>query len=211
LVALQEEGLVGRDRSSGRWLLGPELYLLGIAAQPRYDVSRAARPAIRRLATRTGESAFYSARQGFETVCLLQEDGSFPVRSHVLHVGIRFPLGVASAGLVTLAHLPDTEVDAYLASTDLATDYGRDHESRKLKSRIKETRLRGYAINPGLVVEGSWGMAAAVFDKTGAPIGALTLTGIEHRFRSSRQPELGAMLLREAHNLSQEIAASRPH
>ena len=51
----------------------------------------------------TGESAFYSARRGNETVCLLREDGSFPIRSHVLHEGIRFPLGVASAGQVILA------------------------------------------------------------------------------------------------------------
>jgi hypothetical protein len=31
-------------------------------------------------------------------VCLAGAEGSFPLRSHVLREGIRFPLGVASAG-----------------------------------------------------------------------------------------------------------------
>ena len=68
---------------------------------------------VNRLARETGESAFLSARRGDETVCVLSEEGSFPLRSHVLHVGIRFPLGVASAGLAILSHLPAREVDDY--------------------------------------------------------------------------------------------------
>ena len=100
LSSLLGEGLV--DRDAGRWLLGPELYLLGTTAAPRYDVTTLAQPVVRRLSLATGESAFYSARRGDETVCLLREDGSFPIRSHVLHEGIRFPLGVASAGLAVV-------------------------------------------------------------------------------------------------------------
>ena len=86
--------------------MGPELYLLGAGAANRYDITDQARDIVDRLARETGESAFLSARRGDETVCVLSEEGSFPLRSHVLHVGIRFPLGVASAGLAILSHLP---------------------------------------------------------------------------------------------------------
>ena len=54
-------------------------------------------------------------------------------------------------------------------------------------------------------MEGSWGMAAAVFDHTGQPSWALTVTGVETRFRAERRPELGALLLREAHTLSRTL------
>ncbi|PXY24724.1 IclR family transcriptional regulator [Prauserella muralis] len=202
LVALADEGYVDRDQATGRWFLGPELYLLGEVAAQRYDVTRHARASVHRLAAATGESAFFSARRGDETVCLLREDGDFPIRSFVLYEGARFPLGVVSAGLVILALLPDREIDDYLARTDLTVHWGPQHGADALRERIALTRQHGYAVNPGLVVEGSWGMAAAVFSSGGTPAWALTLTGVESRFREHRRRELGALLLKEAHALT---------
>jgi DNA-binding IclR family transcriptional regulator len=205
LVALAEQGYVDRDRASGQWFLGPELYLLGEIARQRYDVTQPARAAVHRLAEATGESAFFSARRGTETVCLLREDGDFPIRSFVLYEGARFPLGVVSAGLVILAMLPDREIDDYLADVDLTEAWGPAHHADAVLERIAATRRTGYAVNPGLVVQGSWGMAAAVFDRAGQPAWALTLTGIESRFRAARRRELGALLLKEAHALTQAL------
>ncbi|MGD9958569.1 IclR family transcriptional regulator [Nocardioides sp.] len=205
LTSLQAEGLVDRIASSGHWVLGPELFFLGNAAAARYDVTGLARPSVTRLAQATGESAFFSARRGDETICLVREDGSFPIRSFVLYEGVRFPLGVASAGLVILAHLPEHEREAYLARVDLTTAWGPAHGRLPLADRVRATRRTGYAVNPGLVVEGSWGLGAAVFDSTGTPAWALSLTGIESRFTEARRSELGTLLLREAHTLSQRL------
>lgn len=208
LVSLTSEGFVDRHQRTGKWTLGPELYLLGSAAAARYDVTELAQPSVRRLAQVTGESAFFSARRGEESVCLLREDGSFPIRSFVLYEGVRFPLGVASAGLVMLAYLTEPEAKDYLTRTDLTGPWGRQHAAREVRRRVRETRSTGYAVNPGLVVEGSWGMGAAVFNLAGEPQWALSLTGIEPRFSADRRPELGALLLQEAHRLTQRIQRS---
>ena len=202
LTSLAEAGLTDRDAATGRWLLGPELFFMGNAAKARYDVTALAHPVVRRLAQLTGESAFFSARRGDETICLVREDGSFPIRSHVLHEGIRFPLGVASAGMAVLSYLSDSEVEAYLSRVDLRADYGEAHGAQALRARIEETRAVGWALNPGLLIEGSWGMGAAVFDAAQRPAWALSLTGIERRFSTARRTELGELLLREAHALS---------
>jgi DNA-binding IclR family transcriptional regulator len=204
LVSLADAGLIERD-AAGRWLLGPELYFLGSAAASRYDVTALAQPVVRRLSIATGESAFFSARRGDETICLVREDGSFPIRSHVLHEGIRFPLGVASAGLAILAFLDDVEVESYLGRVDLTVDHGVQHSTQAIRDRIARTRAAGFAINPGLIVEGSWGMAAAVFDAEERPQWALSLTGIQQRFGAARRRELGELLLREAHLLSRAL------
>ncbi|GAB3164273.1 IclR family transcriptional regulator [Amycolatopsis sp. NPDC004378] len=206
LTSLQGAGLVEREPATDHWVLGPELYFLGVAAARRYDVTEAALPVVRRLALTTGESAFFSARRGEETICLIREDGAFPIRSHVLFEGARFPLGVVSAGMVVLAHLPDREVDDYLARVDLRAAHGPQHDVREIRRHIAATRKNGYAVNPGLVVEGSWGLAAAVFDQAGSPRWALTLTGVEHRFGAGRIPQLGALLLQEAHALSEKLS-----
>lgn len=71
-----------------------------------------------------------------------------------------------------------------------------------MRRNLEQTRFAGYSVNPGLVLEGSWGMAAAVFDQQGRPVGALSLTGIEPRFRPERQEFLGKLLMEEAHRMS---------
>jgi len=205
LVALAEQGLVDRDHRTGRWSLGPELYLLGSLAAHKYDITHHAVPVLRELARETGESAFLSARRGDETVCIASEEGSFPLRSHVLHIGIRFPLGVASAGLAILAHLPRRELEKYLARTDLPARWGESHGTGPLSSRLAEVRANGYATNPGLIIEGSWGMAAAVFDHRDEPAWAISVTGVETRFSTERRGELGPKLVIAAHTLSRSL------
>ncbi|WP_308800252.1 IclR family transcriptional regulator [Agromyces silvae] len=210
LVALAREGLVDHDEASGGWLPGPELYLMGNVAAARFDITELAGDIVRSLAIATEESAFLSVRRGDETVCLMREEGSFPIRSFVLAEGVRFPLGVASAGLAILAFLPDHDVDAYLTRhPDLAEGWGAAHAEPALRDRVRETRERGFALNPGLIVEGSYGAGAAVFGRTGAPEWALSVTGVDFRFAEARLPALGRILLGHAHTLTARIRNGR--
>ena len=80
-----------RTSKTGRWMPGPELFLMGSVAASRYDVTGLARDIVRSLAVKTEESAFLSVRRGDETVCLLREEGSFPIRSFVLTRGRAVP------------------------------------------------------------------------------------------------------------------------
>jgi DNA-binding IclR family transcriptional regulator len=203
LTSLAAEGLLDHDARTGNWVLGPEVLLLGSVASARFPLEDIARPSLRRLAEETGESAFFSVRRGTETVCLLREEGSFPVRSFVLHEGVRFPLGVASAGTAILAFLPENEREQVLSGWPVhAGKFAEGHPEALVRANLKQTCQLGYSVNPGLVLEGSWGMGAAVFDQANRPAWALSLTGIEPRFRGDRQEFLGRLLLEEAHRIS---------
>jgi DNA-binding IclR family transcriptional regulator len=206
LSSLASEGLLDHEAASGNWVLGPEILLMGSVASARFPLEDIARPSLRRLAEATGESAFFSIRRGGETVCLLREEGSFPVRSFVLHEGVRFPLGVASAGTAIMAFLPEAEQEELLDGwTAHAGAFAAGHPRELVRENLARTRLHGYSVNPGLVLEGSWGMGAAVFDQSGRPAWALSLTGIEPRFRPDRQEELGGLLMAEAHRITQQL------
>ena len=85
---------------------------------------------------------------------------------------------------------------------NLDSEWGEIHSETSIRERIESTRVTGYAVNPALIVEGSWGMGAAVFDRNGRPAWALSLTGVETRFRPARHAELGTLLLEHAHTLS---------
>ena len=206
LSSMAAEGLLDHDPVNGNWVLGPEMLLLGSVASARFPMEDIARPSLRRLAEATGESAFFSIRRGMETVCLLREEGSFPVRSFVLHEGVRFPLGVASAGTAIMAFLPEGEREGILQDWEAhAGTFAAGHTAGIVRENLERTRLAGYSVNPGLVLEGSWGMGAAVFDRSGKPAWALSLTGIEPRFKPERQDELGGLLMAEAHRITQQL------
>ncbi|KRE59378.1 IclR family transcriptional regulator [Arthrobacter sp. Soil736] len=206
LTSLAAEGLLDHDAKTGMWVLGPEILLMGSVASARFPLEDIARPSLRRLAEETGESAFFSIRRGAETVCLLREEGSFPVRSFVLHEGVRFPLGVASAGTAIMAFLPQGEQEQILADWPAhAGTFTQGHTEAVVRANLQRTREAGYAVNPGLVLEGSWGMGAAVFDQAGRPAWALSLTGIEPRFREDRQEFLGRLLMEEAHRITNQL------
>lgn len=203
LTSLAAEGLLDVDRTTGNWVLGAEVFLLGATAAARFPFEELARPSLRRLAEESGESAFYSILRGTESVCLLREEGSFPIRSFVLREGVRFPLGVASAGTAMLAFIPEEQQEALLGRwPEHAGEFAAGHTEEVVRRQLAETRLRGYSVNPGLVLEGSWGMGAAVFDSHGSPVGAVSFTGIEPRFRGDRQALLGRLLMEEAHRIS---------
>jgi DNA-binding IclR family transcriptional regulator len=206
LSSLASEGLLDHDAATGNWVLGPEMLLMGSVASARFPLEDIARPSLRRLAEATGESAFFSIRRGAETVCLLREEGSFPVRSFVLHEGVRFPLGVASAGTAIMAFLSEAEQEEIFAGWQAhAGTFAAAHTPEVVRANLARTQLKGYSVNPGLVLEGSWGMGAAVFDRSGRPAWALSLTGIEPRFKPERQAELGALLMAEAHRITQQL------
>ena len=146
---------------------GPELYLMGTVAASRYDITGIARDIVRSLAVRTEESAFLSVRRGDETVCLLREEGSFPIRSFVLSEGVRFPLG-RRVGRTRDPRVPPAPRCGRLlraASRAAASAWGAPHGEPRLRARLRETQARGYALNPGLIVEGSYGLGAAVFTR----------------------------------------------
>jgi DNA-binding IclR family transcriptional regulator len=202
LSALEATGLVEQDPASKRWHLGPEAYVLGTLAAGRFNIERLANDSLIRIADITSESAFLSIRRGGECVCLVREEGTYPIRTHVLQAGDRFPLGVGSAGLAILAALHDCEIDAIVAMNRAQCKLAfPNYSPRFIEQLVAQTRSAGYAVNRGLLLAGSWGIAAAIRDGAGVPFAALSITAVEARLPSARQRELGALLIEECERL----------
>jgi len=210
LSVLAREGLVGRDEESKTYFLGEEIYALGTLAAPRFGLHQLALPALYRLATLSQDTAFLLLLSGNDVVCVHREEGTHPIRTHVLQAGTRFPLGIGSFGVAILAAMDDSDVERVLAINGKAiAEYSRQFAGDQLWQFIRTARAKGYFVNPGLVYPEAWGIAVAVLDDRGQPIGALNIGAIASRMQEDRQPKLAAALKAEALALSKQLRTWR--
>ncbi len=215
LLAMVLAGLLDQDEESRRYHIGPEIFVLGNLAAERFGILPAAMRSLMRLAQDSGDTAFLSVPRGIYSICVHREDGAYPIRIHALHAGDRHPLGIGAGSLAMLAAMADPEVEQILrTSADILRDRYPGFTPDLLRANVDRTRSQGYALNPGLLLAGSWGIGIAIRDAAGRPVGALSIAAIESRLGEERQRQLGALLAREARavelRLAEGRAAARP-
>lgn len=194
--ALARAGLLLRDPDSGAYELGIEAMGLGLAAMRNAPLLRAATPAIKSLARRTGEHVFLVVRTGDYSQCLHLEEGPRPIRSFAETVGSMRLLGLGIPSFAFLAHMPDDEVAAHYARH--AAEYQAQHlGAARLLRWVRQARELGYAqiTAKGL---GGIGMRFAIGS---CGEGALGIVAPASRMPRARHPLLAAMMAEEIKRL----------
>jgi DNA-binding IclR family transcriptional regulator len=196
LDVLARDGFVTRDPTTKHYALGTELFVLGAAAQSRFDPRPIVGPSLLRLAHSFEDTAMLSVPSGAESVCVALQEGQFPIRANYLQVGSRRPLGVGAGSLALLAWMQDREIEALLPL--LAAKLERYPRITRvlLEDHIHESRKRGYAVLLDLIVERMGGIAMPVLGSDGRPVAAISIAALTERI-TSREEALAAALKRE--------------
>lgn len=211
LLALIDNGLVEQHDGDRRYYAGVETYALGMLASERFGIHRLAAESLVTIAGRSGDTALLSVRRGYETVCLAREEGTYPLRSHVLRPGDRHPIGVGGGGLALLSIMSDDEIDQALAfnAARFAANYP-NLSPELLKRQVLQTRARGYAVNPGLIVKGSYAIGIAIQEPRSGASAALAIAGVESRFTDAHIQELATILRNEKERLELRMQRFEP-
>ncbi|RKS71640.1 IclR family transcriptional regulator [Actinomadura pelletieri DSM 43383] len=183
LTAMSDDGFVTYIPEERRWGLGVAAFEIGSAYLRHEPLERLARPLLRRLVDGVGEIAQLGILHGSETLYLLKEQ---PPRHATLvtDVGVRMPAHLTASGRSMLAHLSAAQVRALLPGR-FVNRTGRGPQSlRELRRVLAEDAQRGWAVEDGHITEGFASIAACVFDHTGHPTAAITVT-----FRRDDHPE----------------------
>jgi DNA-binding IclR family transcriptional regulator len=206
LLALVRAGLLDQDPETRRYYIGPEIYVLGTLASTRFGIHPISLRSLVRLSQETGDTAFLSVPRGVYSICVHREEGPYPIRIHALHAGDRHPLGVGAGSLALLSALPDHEVkEVVAANADILADNYPQHPPKVLLAMVQEARAKGYALNPGMLLPGSWGIGVAIRGQDGRPIGALSIAAIESRLGEDRQQKLAELLTKEARSIETRL------
>lgn len=210
LLALMRGGLVAQDGESRHYHLGEEAYVLGTLAAPRFGLVEVCRASLDRLSRESEDTSFLSVRHGLVSLCLARHEGTYPVRTHALQAGDEHPLGIGAGSLALLAALPDGEVEDVLAATaDTVRARYPAIPPERIRADVQRTRARGFSLNPGLIVAGSWGIGVAFRDADGRPAGALSIAAIDSRLGEARQEALAVLLRAEAARIEARLAERR--
>lgn len=206
LRGLSEAGFVA-SVSEGRYRLGRELIRLGELSRRTNREFNPMISSLSRLATYTGDSAFYAERRGTVSVCLWREDGNGPFRNNILSVGDIHPLGITAGSLAILAQMPKAEADECMAE-NLMTFPPDSKNGAVLRSDMfcreyEAARENGWALNTGWWVEDSWAVGVAVPGSCRSGGGAsLSITTIRTRLQEPRLSQVVAALRSEAELLA---------
>jgi len=182
--AYLEQGALGEYR------LGRKALELGMGSPAHRALPEIARPALRELMRRTGETVFLGALGGDGTaVVFVDKVESEQVIRYTAGVGDRRALHATSSGKVILAFLPLPEREKILRSLPLKRYTDQTVTSLPaLRAAIEEVRQTGVCVNLDELAIGAAGIAAPIFDRDGCVTAACAIGGPTDRVRPRLKP-----------------------
>jgi DNA-binding IclR family transcriptional regulator len=209
LRTLQAVGFVEQE-SSGRYLLGPDLYHLGSTQLDLNELKARALNWTDALAARTGESVRVAAFRGGQAVVahhVFRADAS----RQVLEIGAAVPLHASALGKVLLAFDPGAARSVAGHGLESLT-YRTITDHAQLRRELADTRDRGWAASVEEDRPGIAGIAAPIRDRGGYVVASVGISGAVERLCDGRYrplERLATQVVRAGRAISREFGHGR--
>jgi DNA-binding IclR family transcriptional regulator len=194
LLSLVGIGLLDRDNETRRFRLGAYLFSLGAVAARRFSVLAHARQVISAIAKETGDTAFLSVRNKYDSVCIDCATGSYPIRAQTLSVGESVPLGVSTAGVAMLSTMTDDEVRHAVQFNAIAIAKFKTVRPDQIYEHVGRARELGYSLYSGQIVAGMAGLGRPIRAADGRGIAVISVTALLDRMGEGRVRLINDML-----------------
>ena len=205
LKCLATENMVQQDGDTHRYFLGSMAFELGLTAAPRFNLREICHPALTRIAEATGDTVFLTHRSGLDSVCLDRREGTFPIKTFTLEIGMRRPLGVGTGSLAILSALPEDEIQRVVtANGPRLPEYGLN--SGALLGQVKRSQKLGFAMRevPGLA--GVRSVGQPLRNQSGVAFAAISVSTIASRMSEKRAAEVAQLLKGESRQIERQLA-----
>lgn len=202
LKGLMSQGMVMQDPVTKYYRLGHVAYELGLAAAPFFNLKEICQPTLARMAEQTADSVYLVVRSGFDAVCIDWLEGSYPIRTRTLDLGMRRPLGLGAASVALMLGLSDAEIEQVIAINSPRMPTFGHMTADRLREVIRRSRAAGYAINEEDVLPGVSAIGAPILPRVGQPYAAVSIAGIHSRFSEPRRTELAKVLQKATRDLA---------
>ena len=173
---LQTLGYLKRDPESKRYRPGLKVLKLGFTALNSLDITQLARPYLKELSEKTGETTNLSLRDGAEIVYVVRISPKQMVHIN-LHVGSRLPVHCTSMGKALLAGFTREEVRALLGEGPYEALTPKTLTSlEELMAELDRVKRKSYAVSDEELTLGARSLAAPIRAKDGEAIAAIDVS-----------------------------------
>jgi DNA-binding IclR family transcriptional regulator len=204
LSALEIEGLVVRDESTGGYRLGPGAIILGGRALRTNNLNIISHDELVELASTTGETVTLEILVDCEVLIIDQVQGSHRLGANQ-DIFSRWPAYATSTGKLLLAFLPPDQCQELLPPTLQKFTENTITNIHDLQEELSRIRDQGYGtVNEELEL-GFVACAAPILNHNSQVVAAISVGGPSVRFQGERFQEIIGLVKATAENISQKI------
>lgn len=201
---LEKMRFLERSRDPRKLQLGPVLFRLGFLVRQQFELRRIALPVIQRLARETDETVHLSVPdlEALRAVTIETVESSQPIRS-TTRVGYVGYLHAGATRKCILAFLSEDVWEDVIHKVGLPKITDKTiTDPEALRKDLRTIREQGYSFTAEEMDYGSAGVAAPIFDYTGALVGSITVSGPSYRFVEGRTEQIIALAKAAAAEIS---------
>jgi IclR family acetate operon transcriptional repressor len=210
LSTLQHENFVRHETDRGVWLVGVQAFIVGNAFTRSRELTATARPYMRALMERSGETVNLAVENQGEVVYLAQIECRQTMRA-IARPGGRAPMHCSGVGKMLLALMPEAERERILAERKMLKETEKTITSaNRLRTELEASRRRGYAVDDEENALGLRCVAAPIFDEHSHAVGAISISGPSVRIVQALLPRLGATVRETADQITARLGGTKP-
>lgn len=196
LATLKSLGYVEKN-DNNRYQPTFKMLEMGMKVSGQFEIRQVARPFMSELSEASKETINLGVRDGVEVLHIDKID-SLEILRMDSPIGSRAPVYCTALGKAIMAYLSKDELEKLLAKIKLKPSGPNTITTRKrLRSELEGIRACGYAVDNEELTRGLRCVAAPIFDHTGRPRYAISVTGPAERMTVART-EILQVQVREA-------------
>ena len=204
LSTMQQQGFVRQVGDLGLWTIGAHAFVVGSSFLQSRNLLALVHPVLRSLMEQSGETVNLAVLDlsDHQAVIIDQVQCTQLMRMSA-PIGGKLPMHASGAGKAFLAHLGDEQVTALLHQKGLHYYTPKTLMSpQSLKENLAKVRKAGFSLDDEEHALGLRCVAAPIYDEHGEAFAALSISGPIARMTDDRITELGALVIREARQVT---------
>ncbi len=205
LMTLMREHLIDQNAETKNYSLSLGVLELGAGLTPCDDLRQRAQPVLASIAEATGATVFLGVFHDDAALCIGRVDGGQAIQIRSWSIGGRIPLHCGAGPRVLMAHRPEGEQRRLLARPLEAMTPFSPCDPQALTAILAQIRSRGWELGVNDVVEGLTSLGVPVRDRTGAVIGAVSISGLHAHIIEGDRPRHLAILQRKMQELANAV------
>ncbi|KIC47719.1 HTH-type transcriptional regulator BhcR [Tateyamaria sp. ANG-S1] len=211
LITLEARGLVEFDPEEQRWYVGARAFVIGARFLRRTSLVDRARPILRALMERTGETANLGIEKGGMVLFLNQVETHESIRAF-FPPGTLSDMHASGIGKALLAFMDEDRFGQWLKGRSLETFTAHTLVAPDaLVQELRRTRARGYAIDAEEKNLGMRCIAAPVFDMYGEAVAGISVSGPATRMGWDVTERISRSVVDAARDLTRAVGGSNRH